>query len=885
MENKYGIILDGDMTEPIWETVPTHTGFKKLISRGGGEPPVQTEFKVLSCEDRVYVGIKCLEPDGMEGILASRNYLNSYNGHAVEVFFSPSGNNFEFYQFVVTINGDVFTQYYSEGGNIKPDYYRPDWTHAVHIGEDYWSVELEIPLTAFYWTPQNRWNSKWLFNISRDRMYFENGKYRETQYSTWSPLQFRFLEPENFQSLDGFPMRPARDEVRIHSAEVELREQTPDGYRGILRVKTDNVVADTFSFTSDRADTVQVSLKEGSNEFTTPCFYEKEGRSRTALSLTRTEDGKEFKRFYPVLVKYEPIRLHLTKPEYKNNFYPGQDFSKIAGTVKSNKQVTLTLEGPGIEKTTVSPDADGSFCFATPGFQEGTAILTATIDGYEIQKKIRRLAPTGHTMTWISGGNLVVDGKDVLRRNVYAMYWRGGEALKKKFFSCNMYDTPIFEDYIMVHLQPGMLISGCEGAGGEATKDQMPSEEMLRKVDAVIEKNKDRDFGCYYISDEPECRGLSVVYLKHLYQYISEKDPYHVVLSASRSAGSLIEIADWFEAHPYLNPLVKADGTRAYDRQINTMGRFIDSVIKLNRPDKCIGFLPTCFAYKWQSLDVDYPTFDEYICHTWAAMIHGGKSLWPYAYHDINDRTTLFEGTRYIFSSFEALEDIVLHGKRTTLHRTTDAESVLYDNGAEKMFVLVNFNQTPQTVTVDGLTGTWHEFRGSRTFTGNTFEMKPLETIIGTNVVKGADLPTYAEVAALIADAEYKRTHTGSLLYDRIREIGIASSGMQHTCKYKLFDGTPDNLGGCVLEKPDNFVEFDLTKVNPTFSKVVLHGFGVENVELLLETDGILAPAAVKETACEEFAKTFLLAEAVTPEKLRFTFGGKAAELYEIEVF
>ena len=624
-----------------------------------------------------------------------------------------------------------------------------------------------------------------------------------------------------------------------------------------MKVKTDNAVADEFVFSSDHAADVKVKLEAGSNEFTVPCFFDKLGRASVMLSLTRTDDGELFKRYYPVRAEYEPIKLHLTLPEYRNNFYPGQDYTKVVGTVKAAKPVTLTLEGPGIETITIAPDADGSFTFATPNFQEGEAWLTATIDGFEIKKKIRRLAPTGHKMTWISGGNLIVNGKPILRRNMYARTYRVGTAFDRRYTADNLYETEEFAETGLIHIQPQILLPGSEASGGEATRDQMPSEEMLRKVDEVVEKHKNTDMYAYYISDEPECRSLSITYLKHLYEYVADKDPYHLILTASRNADANVNIADWFEAHPYLNPLVKEDGTRVYEKPISCVGNYVDKIVKLNRPDKCIGFLPTCFAYKWNSLALDYPTFDEYITHTWAAMIRGGKSLWPYAAHDLNDRPALYEGTRYVFSSFAALEDIVLHGKRTTLLHNDVAESVLYEYGNEKMFVLVNFTQEPQTVTIDGLTGTWHEFRGDRTFTGNTFRINPTSTIIGLNVVKGADLPTYAQTAALVEKLEYERTHTGSLLYDRAADIKLTSSETYRFTYYKLFDGMKDNLGGWIVGKPDNFLELDLTKVNPTFKKVVLSGYLIEDTQIKLRVGGELIEPAGTETTTEEYAKTF----------------------------
>ncbi len=876
--NQYGIILDGKMDESVWMTAEEHTGFKTLVSQGNELLAVQTAFKIISCEDRIFVGIKCYEP-----LLAEKNEDGSMvipkGENSVELFLSPSGNSYEFYQFVIGIKGGASTIFYSEGGNTRPDVYRPDWNYAVYVGEGVWSVEMELPLTAFYWTGHDRWSDTWLLNIARSRP--DDRKYA---YSTWSPLQVTFIEPKLFRSLGGFPVKPMRDDVCIYGAVADLTEETPDGYKGNLKVTTINSVADAFTFTSDRADTATVKLEVGTNEFAVPCCFDKLGRVRTTLSLTRRSDGKVFKRYFPVLAEFEPIKIKFTLPEYRTNFYPGQDYSKIVGTVKTTKPVTLTLEGPGIEKTVVAPGADGTFIFETPNFEVGEAILTAAIDGYEIMKKIRRIAPTGRMMTWISGGNLIVDGKPTMQRNMFATFYRGGTALDRKFVADNFYDTKALDNH-NPHLQPARLIPGSEAGSGESLKDQYPSEEMLRKVDEIIEKNKDRDFCYYYISDEPECRGLSPVYLKYLYEYAADKDPYHVIMTGTRAADRFVDIADWFGVHPYLNPITQPDGKRNYQNHPNTVGGYVDQIGNLNRSDKCVGFVPTCFTYKWQAPDLDYPTFDEYILHTWAAMMRGGKSIWPYAYHDLNDRAAMYEGTRYIFSSFAALEDIVLLGKRTTLSKSADAEAVLYELGEEKMFVLVNFMQEEQTVVLDGLAGTWHEFRGDRTFTGSTFTMRPMETIVGTNAVKGADLPTYAQTKALIDAQEYKRTHTDSLLFNRTQDVTVSASPLFKFTKFKLLDGTPDNYVGTVLDRPDNFLELNVTKVKPTVHKVILRGFRIEDARLKIRVGDELTEPAVTETTLEEYAKTYILAEAVTPDALRFEFDGKKVEIYGIEAF
>ena len=70
-----------------------------------------------------------------------------------------------------------------------------------------------------------------------------------------------------------------------------------------------------------------------------------------------------------------------------------------------------------------------------------------------------------------------------------------------------------------------------------------------------------------------------------------------------------------------------------------------------------------------------------------------------------------------------------------------------------------------------------------------------------------------------------------------------------------------------------------------TFQKVVLHGWKLENTVLKFRNGDSLVEAKTSETATEEFSKTFILAEPVTPDAMRFEFGGKMVEIFELEVF
>lgn len=867
------VTIDGKLDEPVWESVQAHSGFKGLKCKGGVPGEVDTIFRIIPCEDRIYVGIKCIEPN-IDHVVESQSRRSKWGTDSIEVFLAPTGDAFDFYQFMVTMGGYSSTQFYSEGGTIRPDPYSPNWKYATYAGEDYWSVEIELPLSAFYMTPNAAWNDEWRINVCRTRPG------DAVRFYTWGDLVGGFVEPANFPAMEGFPVRAAEDDIRISSASATINDKTDNGFVGMMTVKINNPVDAEFAFSSEFAEEASVALKAGENEICVPCCFEKDGRCSVDLQLTRKSDGAVFKRWYPVNVSYAPIKLQLTLPEFRGNFYPGQDYSKVVGKVVANKPVTLTLEGPAISARTVKPDADGNFVIETPDFEYGEAMLTITDSVNTITKKLRRLAPTGHTMSWISGGNLIVNGKPTLRRNMYAPHYHMGEALERKYATDNLYMTKEVTG-CRGFITPGRLMKGADAPGGEATKDQMPSEEMFRRFKKVLDDNKDRDFVYYYLDDEPECRSVSPVYLKHLYDYITDIDPYHVIMLSSRSAESMVEAADWFETHPYLSISVR-DGVRSYGRPVNSMGKFVDSVLKTRRSDKCIGFLPTCFAYKSKSIFADYPTFDEYVCHTWAAVLAGAKTLWPYACHDMNDRAALYEGVRYTFSTFEALEEMILLADRKELVRNKEAHAVYYELGGDKMFALANLTEKPISVTLDEISGTWYNFRRGGMITGNSFELKPFEVVVGTSKVMDAGLPTYQETVALVDKLEYERTHGGSLLFNRYRDIKNVATGRH--CSHKLFDGVKDNWA-CAFGEGEKSLELDLTVVKPTFTKVVIGGFQIDDMQIKVRNGEELSVPAIKEKITEEFSTTFILSEPVSPDTLRLEFGERKVELYEIEVF
>ena len=885
--NNTCITVDGKLDEPAWANAREITGLKTLLGKGGQPEKAKTTIKILPCADRVYFGIRCDETDMSQERLKAVGEVHSvWLTDNVELFLSPIGSAFEFYHIGITMFDKVDFQYYTENGGIQPDPYKPDFRHAVYIGDDFWSVELELPLTMFYMTEQNQWSDTWLCNFCRNRtMRLDGvGKWTDIAY-TWCDMVSNFFEFEKLRPISGFPMRNAEDAVRIVSAFADITAQDETGYRGTMTVKVQNPVDQEFVFTSEFADTKTVQMAAGENEIAVPCVFANYGRQSVDLCLTRSSDGKVFKRYYPVFVEYVPIKLHLTKPEYRCNFYPGQDNTTVTGTVFAADTITMKLEGPGLATQVIAPNADGSFAFDTAGFEHGDAFLTVTAGEHQLVQKIRNLPPAERMMAWISGGNLVVNGKPTLRMDQYAKGFHTGERLMRRL------DTQEFSMMTNLpgargELDPRRMLAAI-GLSDDITRDGSPREEVFREIDKVIAANKDRDFVAYYMIDEPECHGFSPVYVKYMYDYIAQQDPYHVVMTASRTAVNFINCYDWVEAHPYINPVV-IDGKRSYGRSINTVGSYVHALAKLGRTDKCIGFMPTGYSTRYFNQYGVYPTFDEMICHIWAGMIPGGKTVCSYVCSDLDDRPCVREGTKFVFSSFETLQKYILFAKRTDLLKTLSVHAVRYDLDGESMFVVVNMTGEPQTVTVPGIEGQWHAFRSEQKIAGNTFELAPLQVIIGTTEVMDAGMSTYEQVKAQVDAEEHARTHSGNKLVDKQDEIEITttnSAGTVFKHFYKMLDGMYGNYAWDYAGKDTKFVELNLTKVKPTFQKVVVHGFQVADATLMVRNNGELSTPELAEMTNDEWSTTFILKEPVCPDCLRVEFGAPRIEIYEIEAF
>ena len=853
------LVVDGRLDETVWSKAEWSSDFQAKLSATEKTIRNQTAFAIVSDRQNIYIGLKCDESD----VEAARNEpLDSlWRMNQVNLFLAPSGNGFNFYQFAFSANHGLRASIaYSEGGNVRfePDYL-PEWEVKTAWGEKGWTAEVRIPVNAFYFTRADEWRETWLVNVGRVRV--AGG---DVEKSSWSPVQNVFGETDKFRPFDGFPKRDWRNDVALTDVQFVPTEIVDGRIAGVVSANLHLRARGEFSLTTTASEKpLEFSQLKGDRVVRIPAAFDKNGTYTIGLKLVRRspKDGKvwplDYNREARVIVDFRPIDVRFTRPVYRGNFYPGQDASEVCGviTTATDGEATVEIEGPGIahqkQNLKTQHGAAAKFSFATPDFAEGVATVTVTVGDERQAFTVRKLAKSAHRASWVENGNLVIDGTPVVSRRIAHPGYRGGAWLDSIFKTNEMHDTTAFIGEREIEFR--RLVPGSEAR--EGTKDQEPSQEVLDAIAKRMDEFKNDDFAFYYICDEPECRGVSPVYLKHLYDFVAARDPYHVIRIGTRSPVRYLDCCDWFETHPYINPQNLPDGRRVYGRPINTVGDFVSAVADLKRPDKVIGFYTTAFAYTYKNPHSDYPTLAEYMTHAWAGIIRGARTVIPYAYHDIGDRASILEGTRLLFHQVEVLSPFIVADRRTVIKKTPEVEIVKYVSGADTLMVTVDFRELKVTLDVTG--------------------------------DYAAKLPSYEETAARVERLEHERTHTGNLLFGKWQKMTFNAVGTEPKKGlgnvYKLVDGIRNVHGGVLRSRAENGLEIGLSELKPTFSKAAIWG-NMKTAKLIIKANGAWQEP-IEGVRDGDWCFRFTLPSPVQPEAVKLLFNRGTVELYEFELF
>jgi len=158
--------VDGVLDDPCWRKVGPVTEF--LLHGTACPAQYQTFGYVCYDESRLYIGIKCLVPEGVTLKGAERRHDSNaiFRDEIVEVMIDPGRSRRDYYQLVLSAHNATFDCSRAKGGKHEDDAWDGDWEGRAHVGDGYWSAELAVPYHNLGVTAAT--DSTWGLNLCRE---------------------------------------------------------------------------------------------------------------------------------------------------------------------------------------------------------------------------------------------------------------------------------------------------------------------------------------------------------------------------------------------------------------------------------------------------------------------------------------------------------------------------------------------------------------------------------------------------------------------------------------------------------------------------------------------------------------------------------------------
>lgn len=662
------LTIDGKLDEPAWQKAPAHTGFEMPLGLSNRKPipdDAQTTFRVLYDDATLYFGILCKEPK-MDGLVVQAARVHDaamWSDDDIELFLDPVGDRMEYYQLTVNTEATQVDLYFIERGNTGKGGWSSDWQAAVHRDKDFWSVEVAIPFGLFHNRPSRTWAENWAFSLSRTRnpepRYFSQfspaNRYHDVaNFGTLGPIRIdkgRFnLYPESPQ----FRLEPAEGGYQVFaSLKVENRGEAPfDGALAmeILAPKAKGATA-PLKLAAGGSGRIELSAAFVAEQGKWPVVFRAQGAGGYAAMAVRFDDW----------LTYTPLSIQITQPNYRNSIYATQEIQAIRGFVKLGMPVAKVKDLPlrvTLSSSVMPPAsteakiAEDKIPFELPatGLREGRYTVRAEIlrplakpkpDGAkfdlvaEAETTLRKLPPAPAVEARVDEqGNLLLNGSPIFVRG-----WYGSLGYCVSAASLPQAQLPRSTNFVMGASEREQTDLGLYTLAGvtreideaKAKLDTPIDAELKAKLRAAIAAARNqRNVIGYYISDEPECRGLSPIFLKSLYDFMAEEDPYRFCKIVSRAPAEYIRACDVMCPHPYMDPQILDNGTRKFGSYLREIHNTITEAARANDGSKAVWSMPQTFSYG--GLRGTNPTFKEsrWFVHTSVAC--GAKGIVPFIF-------------------------------------------------------------------------------------------------------------------------------------------------------------------------------------------------------------------------------------------------------------
>ena len=182
-----GILIDGDLDEPLWNSISGSSSFKMNFPIDGEDVAknLQTRVRVLADAKNLYVGVQCYGqlPYNIFGL--KRDNEKFWAGDVFGVLLDPTNNQSNGYIFAVNpegvqLEGVLNNKTAPKTSDIQQKInlsWNIIWQSAVQVNEKSWTIEMKIPLGLLRYANTQQWGINF---FRRDA--------KSNTHHTWSPV-------------------------------------------------------------------------------------------------------------------------------------------------------------------------------------------------------------------------------------------------------------------------------------------------------------------------------------------------------------------------------------------------------------------------------------------------------------------------------------------------------------------------------------------------------------------------------------------------------------------------------------------------------------------------------------------------------------------------
>jgi len=699
-------VVDGKLDDAVWRRAKPAGGFHPLMP--GRKKVHATTFRAVYTPEALYLGIRCAEENTGALKADGRRKAAVFQDDSVEIFVVPTESKADYYQFVVNANGTQGIYYWMENKNIRDTAYDALWESRTFVGKGFWSIEVALPWHVFNRTHAKDIPEDWTFNIARNRF----GGTKKCELSTWSPLKRSFHEPDNFGTLKGIRYDKARYDYRFELPEV-VAEPTADGLALEVRAAFLNRTGRHRNLrarcllvepAASTAPQTFIARKRIRNAVTfTGLAVPKPGKYDLMIELRDSDKGLPCAVYrWTADIAFRALALELDRPFYRNNIYPTQRIERIEGRLlvylpekktRGARAIIRFLDGSKELARHETPVTAGAlaFRFDARNLKDGEYTIKGElvgVDGKTLAEKsvtLRKLPPFDGTVTRLDRElNLVVNGEPAFALGWYGQCYRLGVGTPIPFKLTRAVNITSGIDLDKAARNGILAIVGLapERLCGKRLKelrikeDVEPPDFVKDAARKVIEKFRHHPaLGAWYISDEPECRAVSPVWLRRYYEFIRELDPYHVTVICSRRGETFAATTDVVSSHSYLSPRM-SEGKIVFTRPMTKIRRDILATFRGGKGRTAAWTTPQAFTYARFPEDCP-PTFLHERCMFYTAVVSGAKGIMPYIFHDARGMMDLRIGIDAMYETLHHLSPVLLAPGREELTVVSDGDAVL----------------------------------------------------------------------------------------------------------------------------------------------------------------------------------------------------------------